>query len=72
MSLSPDKKRSDPTEEAAAIRRLSTAADRNEDRVTGDVAVSKAVRLGLEMGFNPFNSTAAKILGIDKVSKINP
>lgn len=55
----------DPTEEAAAIRRLAAASKRTGDEETGNAAIVLAVRLGKKHGFDPFSQEAAKILNIE-------
>lgn len=58
----------DPTEEAAAIRRLAEAAVRTDDDMTAGATVAKAARLAKQTGFS-LNPTVTKLLKLDKLSK---
>ncbi|HNQ16749.1 MAG TPA: hypothetical protein PKJ26_01035 [Candidatus Woesebacteria bacterium] len=57
------------TQEIAAVMRLITAAERNEDRFTGDIAFAKAVRL-LMTGRDQIPDSTFKIIGLDRVQDI--
>lgn len=57
------------SDEAAAIRRLSTAGQRNEDQRTQDAATVRATRLHLKGEIDLGDPDTRKILGLQPLDK---